>query len=750
MAEPKFSTTGGANQYSNNSSTTTGQKKLPNLPYLPGDDPTYVAPLTNTALNVPGAPNQQPTVQQVQPQQNNLQNQRNQAMSNILTNANQPQQPSQVQQQVTNQTQNLLNNPTQGWSGEQYKQNQLSNYDDQQAKLFESMRQKFADTANTGMFQKDALSNQLQAVKDRRTLGSDIDYENRDYQRQSLIDALAQGRETEGMNQGIKSSIIDNLAKAIQSGEGEANRATDTQARREGYSQDILLKNMDTESQKMITTLQGNIEKDLQVSEQDWKSAEEVINREQDRLLQANDINGALNLETLKAELQEKYQVNREAYQTHEREMSQIYNTNERLDVQNYETNIKYLDNDLYAIRSQGDAVLEKELRNLDAQLEESKANGDVTRTNTINAYRAQLEADAAKKAFDNTKEAMGLQAKIDEASAQNNQARAVELEELKASQAEDYAKARNVESTIAAQKKFDYDWLMQNNNFSHDEKMANITAEIDEAKAVQDDSRVRSLMTLQSKIDFEKMRTENGYETAKMDIQAKINQAAAQKDYEYAVALKQQEIDATVEEAAKDRAIDLSELAIKQDAAVYAQYNALKESDPEGAAKYLKAELAKKGISFNPVDAYKQAKKSIATDFQLQQDQWLQTHDSLEGFTDFYNEAMYGDKTEEGYIDQIVTGQFNYQQLKSDPEKMDAAKSSATPWDGASYKNKEGKNQWVFNTLPDLNVPFNDGDGSYIRISDPTRKIKGGADWQQFQAIDLTTGEVKTFTANG
>jgi hypothetical protein len=767
MAEPKFSTTGGANQYSNNSSTSTGQKKLPNLPYLPGDDPNYVAPLTNTALNVPGEP------QQVQPQQNALQNQRNQAMSNILTTANQPQQPSQVQQSVNTQTQNLLNNPTQGWNGNQYKQTQLSNFDEEQAKLFEAMRQKFADTSGTGTFQKDALGNQLQMTKDRRTLGSDIDYENRDYQRQSLIDSLAQGRETEGMNQAVKTNVVDNLAKAIQSGEGEAQRAQDisnrediqqyqTGERRESQqyqsgeaaktrSQDILLKNMDTESQKVITTLQGRIEQGLQTDEQAWKSAEEAINRQQEIALQSNDINAAVELETLKSQLQEKYQQNRETFQNTQRELSQIYNTSERLDVQNYETNMKYLDNDLYAIRSQGDAEIEKQLKNIDAEIDEAKAGNDLERSKTLESYRAMLERDAADAAFEKTKEAMNLQSRIDEAMAQNNQGRVVELETLKANQQEEYAQKRSAEATIAAQKKFDYDWLIQNNEYSHEDKMTTLAYQLDEARAIQDFTREKQIMGLQANLEFEKMRTENSYDAAKMNLQAKINEASASKDFEYATALKKQDIDATITENVKDRAIELSELALKQDAFVYQQYEAMKATDPVGASEYLKAELDKKGISYNPVDAVEQAKKAVIADFEVTKEQWKVSHDgSLEGFNEFYNESMFGDKSQEDYINDVVSGQFNYQQLKADPNKMAAAKTNATPWDGANYKNKDGKNIWTFNTLPQISMPFKDGNGTYIRISEPTRKIKSGADYQQFQAINLDTGNVETFTANG
>ena len=189
----------------------------------------------------------------------------------------------------------------------------------------------------------------------------------------------------------------------------------------------------------------------------------------------------------------------------------------------------------------------------------------------------------------------------------------------------------------------------------------------------------------------------------------------------------------------------------MKQDAAVYQRYEQMKATDPAGAATYLKSELAKKGINYNPVDAYEQAKNSLAVDFKLAQDQWLQTHKDLKGFNESYNYSMYGDKTQEEVIDQIVTGQLTYQQLKNNPIALKEAQQNAPTWEPAQKEEGFGRgSKMMFQSVPEMNTPFKYGQGTVMRTSDVmTKKVVGNDDLQYFTAVDLSSGKTITITTH-
>lgn len=710
-------------------------------PMVDGNNQSNFIPLNKNAYNV-------------QNQQMNTTMGNDAVLQKLQGTALNQQQPSSMPllQQKTN---DLLANPNQNYNPVAYNQMQMEQFDRDQSKAMEAARQQLGDTSQSGELKNEFLKNLLTTNQNRSDKKIQLDYDAMQKEQENLLAALGQGRSQAQLENDTTAANIGNLVSARGAAEGERaqnqQQSNDLQKMAVQNTYDVAMKNMDTDSQKMLTELKGKIDEGTQIRDQDWKSAEAVLDREQAIALQKGDRDTAMAIETLKGEISAKAQESEQRHQNTQRELTQIYNTNERLDIQNYETNMKYIDNELYAQRSQGDAEIAKTLKTLDAQLEEAKANGDVTRTNTINAYKAQLEADAAKTAFNNTKEAMNLQAQIDEAKAVNDQGRVKELETLKAAQAETFAQNRAAEATVAAQKKFDYDWLMQNNDYSHDEKMANITAEIAESKAQKDDVRTRNLMSLQASIDFDKMNREQGHEIAIENLRGQIASAASSQDFEQATALKAQEIKATVEEAAKDRAIQLSELALKQDAAVYQRYEQMKATDPAGAAKYLRSELAKKGINYNPVDAYEQAKNSLAVDFKLAQDQWLQTHKDLQGFNESYNNSMYGDKTQEEVIDQIVTGQLTYQQLKNNPIALKEAQQNAPTWEPAQKEEGYGSgSKMMFQSVPEMNTPFKYGQGTVMRTSDVmTKKVVGDDDLQYFTAVDLSSGKTITITTH-
>jgi len=104
---------------------------------------------------------------------------------------------------------------------------------------------------------------------------------------------------------------------------------------------------------------------------------------------------------------------------------------------------------------------------------------------------------------------------------------------------------------------------------------------------------------------------------------------------------------------------------------------------------------------------------------------------------TKLYDEIM-SKRTEK-----ILAGTYNYEQLKSDPEKMSLAKELATPVDTGTRPTSDNKR--AFTSVPEKNVPFTYNGKTYMRVGDVGYQPVHGEGWdfQHYQAIDLDSGKV-------
>lgn len=104
---------------------------------------------------------------------------------------------------------------------------------------------------------------------------------------------------------------------------------------------------------------------------------------------------------------------------------------------------------------------------------------------------------------------------------------------------------------------------------------------------------------------------------------------------------------------------------------------------------------------------------------------------------TKLYDEIMSKRKEE------ILGGTYNYEQLKSDPEKMSLAKELATPVDTGTRTTSDNKR--AFTSVPEKNVPFTYNGKTYMRVGDVGYQPVNGEGWdfQHYQAVDLDTGNV-------
>jgi hypothetical protein len=116
-------------------------------------------------------------------------------------------------------------------------------------------------------------------------------------------------------------------------------------------------------------------------------------------------------------------------------------------------------------------------------------------------------------------------------------------------------------------------------------------------------------------------------------------------------------------------------------------------------------------------------------------------------------NETTEEDKKAEGQelVDEVTSGVYTYQQIKSDPERYKAAKENAITLSKDTTVDKKGRNTRKFNSIPEKNVPFSWNGKTLMRTGDKsTIKNRGkGYDWEQFSAIDIVTGETITIKSN-
>jgi hypothetical protein len=188
----------------------------------------------------------------------------------------------------------------------------------------------------------------------------------------------------------------------------------------------------------------------------------------------------------------------------------------------------------------------------------------------------------------------------------------------------------------------------------------------------------------------------------------------------------------------------------------------------PEAAFQYMESTLGNLGINFQMADAVETARQALRADFELQKEQFMLSHpeyvagsingiptgyteDGERAFLEFVNTTVYDTDTTETIQKDLINGVLTAQEIRTDPEKLQAAKDNAIIVSGENtFKDRKGVNTYRFTGLPDKNVPFTDGNGYFVRISDPQDvRVVGGINYQIVTVINLDTGETKKIKSN-
>lgn len=693
MADTVYNSTGGVNATTPTDPT---KKKNLNLPYMQTGQ-NQVMPLASTAVNAGANAQGQPTGQLAPMQQLPQMNQQQMVQNTYQQASQQNQDPLQsligntYAQQIQNYSQNAQQNV----------QNTLENYDVQKAKAFEAARQAGAGAADSGIFQNDLLQTQLQNLRDR----GNLEQQTKTANLENLNKVLSGAQTASTQQQTANDQFMKNLIAATQLGEGEANRQQAANEASLGRAQELLvqandiqgnkdietlkgkiaagqattdyerasaekaldralqvaLQKGDTEGAKELETLKGQIQSGLQKEQFQQQSKENALDRTNALLLSNNDIQGNKDLTTLKAKLDadqqttnyerqqamdalsrahdiamqngdiagkmaiEKLQgeitsqINKEtqAWQTGERVATQAYSTSERLSTQDYDAGQKYLDRetqksmqmqDYYnSLNLQSNEFNQQEtMAKLTSDLEEARADNDFGRAQILEKLKGQIEA--------------GLQ---DDA-----QASAKELAQMEQSN-QRYLADQNANLQLK----------MQLQGFDHEEVMTYINEKIAIAKANGDVDRQKQLMQFQESQNLHEMQVKYGNDVAMENLKSTLQKSIQDNDYEHADALQRVRLNAEAERWIDEKTFEQAKIDLQERQVdiqqVEADYNKVVEmfgEDSEAAHEFLLNTLNANGIDTSGneyafVDATEQAKRALQAEYDLQKDQFMQSH---------------------------------------------------------------------------------------------------------------------------
>jgi hypothetical protein len=510
---------------------------------------------------------------------------------------------------ITSKTTDLLNSTPTTETNAAYKQNQLENYDYNTAAEYEALRQKNADVSNTGLYQKDSLANQLQALRDRTTLETTIDSDQAAATEKTALDNLASARETNSANQDSTNSAIDNLVKVYGMEDTDKTIAadaatTDKTIAATSYenaldrAQELTVQSNDIQGNKDLTSLKAKLDGDQQISSEEWQAAQNALDRLQETAIQTGDIEGQKEIEQLKSDLSIKQMVAEEDFTGAQAELDRLHDI----------------------AMQEGDT---------EGQLKIEKLKGEIE----AKAQEVQNEYDNGQRI---ASEAWQTGERVSEED-YNTATKYLDAEIAKAQSDSDFE-----HESYLQDKKGKLDLQMQTNDMDQETKMAYLNAQLEEAKANNDVDRQEQIITFQTTQDIAKITAQGGIDAGLAEIKNRYDLALQNNDIVSAEAMKKLELSTQVSEAAKDRILQQAQLdleAKKVDMdAIEAEYSKIMDQidagtlDADAGYNYVMEQLAAAGVdttsdAYNLVDSEAAAQEKIQAEYDQEKQQFQLTH---------------------------------------------------------------------------------------------------------------------------
>jgi len=314
-----------------------------------------------------------------------------------------------------------------------------------------------------------------------------------------------------------------------------------------------------------------------------------------------------------------------------------------------------------------------------------------------------------------------------------------------------------------------------------HDEKMAYLQNELQNAYADNDVDRQKQILEFQHNQQMNKLDKEQGFEESMKYLDTELQKSIMSEDFEQQKILQKLKFEHEMNMHQDNMKMQEAKLALEQAgvdmAKVQQQYEFIQNeiaqgrADPDAALNYLNEQLKENGITIPPSDpnAWKSA---LEEDYLMQQYQYALSHgldpndpgvgvfddegnfiglqDShLGAFNSFVNTTIYG--TDEGPNAQIVTqlkngekdiGYFTGKDI-NDPvyqELLSDVTTKAWTNDRTTVGNKLSEKRHVFTQMPSVGG-FLKFEGVVFQLKDKYTDDKAGTDNKVYTLVNILTG---------
>ncbi len=342
------------------------------------------------------------------------------------------------------------------------------------------------------------------------------------------------------------------------------------------------------------------------------------------------------------------------------------------------------------------------------------------------------------------------------------------------------------------------YKFQYQTQEMSHEAKMAQLNAELQDALANNDVTRQKTIMSYGAEIEFERMAKEYGYDSAMANLQGKIQDALNSNDWTRRDALETKRMQLEAEQFMLNYNLNKTRVALEEKGLewqrVEAAYQNVKNLSDTGVIsadapiQFMNSVLSDNGISMNlsPVDQTEAAKKAIEANYDAEKYQFGLSHpelvytDTVEGtptyatnasgqrveipheghtageltpegeaaFTEWYNSNTYQDNTQTiseilaesdsliGSADPGSANYLQYRQLVDESPSFGASVSLENPR-GA------GNNYYTFDdTVPPVGTTFTMNGALYKTVAGVSRVEETPRDYESFIALNVNDGK--------
>lgn len=609
----------------------------------------------------------------------------------------QPQQPSQLQEAVTQRAQELVDRPMGDYDTEKQKQAQIDQYNADWAKSFENMRRMYGGTSGSGITQEQMLNNIIQRNVDRQTLESSIDQQNFENRLNALTTAIGTGSSVNAANEDVFSQRLANLATTRSMAEGERSQeqaqenALEQMATQQGYTIEQLqeqakleqanaLELLKTESgltqENKLEILDKQYQNELTMLDitQDWEGEQNNLNRELETALQANDIE-AVRINLQKQLALDEYKFERglgfsKEQNAMDRALSLTMAADDRYQ-QEQMLKLKAKIDENAMLRQQDWQSVES---SLDRQLQKAIQQNDIAAQESLTVLQGQIaaSAQASEQRFQDAQRMATQNWSSSERVSEQDWQEAmayIDYENQKALQTNDIEAQKYLQEM-----RNNLELKMQTQDFTQEEKMMHLSTKLNEYIAENDFDRQMQVIKFQTESDLNQMYAEYGQERVTQELQYRYNLALQTKNDAAAQTMQLLDQQFKAREAEKDRALQEIDLQMRQsgmDAATAEnEWNMIKDAvssysaDPSVMTQYLNQLLSDTGITItepDPIDSYKQITAELdGMKYQFAYglgDEYKNPDGTLndlgaQEFNSFYNETMFGKTYGQGVAD--------------------------------------------------------------------------------------------------